>query len=162
MREAFDDRVAMNDTRSGCWEGGVAGVFGYAKDAFRAIHALREAGFMRAWIGFFERASDNGPYAALDAEWEGDPSEAHGVFPMREGQGRTLVDVLRSRGVPAATAYHLARTVPAPTIIVVVDAPERSARAVSLLTTHGARRAGNPGNGNTTEAAIPPEGDERT
>jgi hypothetical protein len=128
-----------NELRFERWGAGVAGVFGGAKGAFQAIHALCEAGFTRTWIGFFVPARNDEAATVLDAEWEGDPIEALGVFPMRDGRQRSLQEVLQHHGISAATASHLDRT--APEIVVIVDAPHLGNEAASLLTAYGGRLA---------------------
>jgi hypothetical protein len=144
-QEPFDARIAMENSDSGRWEIGVAGAFAGTKSAFQAIHALREAGFTRTWVGFFKGAPDDETATVLDAEWEGDPHEALGVFPMRDGEQRPLQEALRRVGVPEASAQCLDRSVPAPAIVVVVDATLLwFDKAASLLKAYGGHLPARP------------------
>jgi hypothetical protein len=133
---------SVNDKRSFSeWKLGVACAFVSAQSAFRALQALCAVGLNQTWIGFFRPARHGETVAVLDAEWEGDPRETPGIFPLREGRQRSLHEALRKRGVPAAEMQHLKRTIPPWGIVVIVDADQRSEEARAVLAECGGRLA---------------------
>jgi hypothetical protein len=84
----------MDDNRFLVWQLGIAAAFVNAKSAFQAIHALHAIGLTRTWLGLCLPVPNRNS-ALLDAEWEGNPFEAFGVFPMRDGQKRSLREALQ-------------------------------------------------------------------
>jgi len=123
------------------WRLGIVGAFMSVKPAFDAIHELHVVGLSRTWLGFFQLSTNTGGTATLDAEWEGDPLDAEGVFTMRNGLQHPLSDSLRRRGVPAAAAFRFTRYGPPQGIVVVVDAKDRVDEATGILARHGGRLA---------------------
>jgi hypothetical protein len=117
----------------------VVAAFVRTKPAFDAIAALHVAGLKRTWIGFY--GADQGTLGrpVLYSEWEGDPLDAQGIFPMRDGLKCPLSECLRRRGVPVVVADRFERDGSLHGIVVVVDAKARIDDAKSILALWGAR-----------------------
>ncbi len=131
----------VDDARSE-WEFGIVGGFATAKNAFSALHALHAKGWNRTWIGFFRIAPNGGEGPVVDVEWEGNPFDALGVFPMCDGGRRPLREALSRRGVPQEEARSFERIVASGSIVlVVVDANGRIDEGRAILAAHGARLA---------------------
>lgn len=122
------------------WAVGVACTFASAQNAFHAIKVLCAAGVNRAWVGFLQRAPDDGT-AVIESEWEGDLRVAQGVFPLREGRRQELRQALRSRGVPQRETLYFERTAPPNGVILIAEADDRCAEARALLAECGGRFA---------------------
>lgn len=121
-------------------ETGIAASFRGAKNAFRAIRMLHKAGMTRTWIGFFHPSSGE-TAAVLDIEWEGDPFEARGVFPMRDGLRRPIQETLQRQGVPKVEARSFQGMLGSRGIVVVVNAGPRFDEARAVLLASGGQLA---------------------
>lgn len=133
---AVDGKLSVSQ-----WQVGVACAFANPKSAFSALHALCAVGIQRAWVGFFRSSPRSETVAVLDSEWEGDPRDMSGVFPLRDGRERSLPEALKQRGLSGAEIENFERAVPPEVIVVVVDASGRSEQARAVLARCGGRLA---------------------